>query len=106
MESGKVGYGIEKFQFCDKNFSNFFEFSQILSSCSALNIGCISEKLIYLGLGKPNLQDGSGIFEFCDVLFWTLLGPTWLNAVHVVWKFPEAVMEGSQPDTSLSSCKK
>ena len=27
------------------------------------------------------------------------MGPTWLNAVHVVWKFPEPKMEGSQPDT-------
>ena len=27
------------------------------------------------------------------------MDPTWLTIVHVVWKFPEAVMEGSQPDT-------
>ena len=27
------------------------------------------------------------------------MGPAWLTTVHVVWKFPEAVMEGSQPDT-------
>ena len=54
---------------------------------------------MHLESGKHNLQHGSGIFQFADISFWTLLGPTWLTTVHVVWKFPQAEMEGSQPDT-------
>ena len=49
-------------EFCEEKFSNIFYISK--SSCSSLNIGCVSEKLIYLESGKPNLQYGSGIFEF------------------------------------------
>ena len=37
--------------------------------------------------------------SFETLCFQTLLGPTQVESVHVVWKFPEAVMEGSRPDT-------
>ena len=56
-------------------------------------------KLKHLESGKHNLQHGSGIFQFGDVSFQTLLGPPWLTTVHVVLKFPQAEMEGSQPYT-------
>ena len=93
-------YNLEQknFNFAVINFS-FVHISKALRGCSSLNMRCISEKLIYLELGKHNLQYGSRIFQFGDILFQTLLGPTWLSTVHVVWKFPQAEMEGSQPDT-------
>ena len=60
---------------------------------------CVLEKPIYLESGKHNLQHASGILQFGDTSLWTLLSPTWLTTVHVVLKFPQAEMEGSQTYT-------
>ena len=54
-------------------------------------------------LGKQGQQhaiEKKRIFvTFETFCFQTLLGPTQVGSVHVNWKFPEAVMEGSRPDT-------
>ena len=79
LKSGKQGPNPNPIW--NEKFSNIFYISKTLSSCSSLNIGCVSEKLIYLESGKHNLQHGSEIFCFLSfVTFhfrhdWLL--PTW-----------------------------
>ena len=68
--------GTGKIQFCDDKFLHFFSHFQNFEGLQLTWYEVHFRKTCIFGIGKHNLQHGSGIFEFCDILFWTLVGPT------------------------------